>query len=228
MNNLANFITCVSLICGFASIIFSLENRISFASWAIILSVILDGIDGLAARANLTSTDFGKELDSLADIVSFGVAPAILCYVFMPLGGAYFVTNLVLFIYLVCSMIRLARYNIISKEKSADYFSGLPITVSGGIIALFVLVHLRHMMMPVKGIFLPLILVLSFLMASNIKYLKLSGLKQVVDSKKFKYFFAVMLIFLLIAPVDITFLLFAFYLAVVPSLSGKSLSNKCS
>ncbi len=226
MNNLANVITCVSLVCGFASIIFSIENRIFLAALAIILSVIFDGIDGLVARVNFAATDFGKELDSLADIVCFGVAPAVLCYVFMPLEGGFFVVDLALFTYLVCSMLRLAKYNIIPKEKSADCFFGLPITASGGIIAAFVLVHVLHMLMPAKGIFASLILVLSFLMVSNIKYLKLSGLRRAFSGKKFKYFIAVMIVFLIIAPIDIIFLLFAFYLAAVPSFSGKVLSNK--
>lgn len=228
MNNLANFITCVSLICGFMSIIFSLENRIAFASWAVILSVILDGIDGLVARANLSSSDFGKELDSLADIVSFGAAPAVLCYAFMPFGGAYFVAVLALFAYLVCSMLRLARYNVIPKEKKTEYFSGLPITASGGLIAAFILVHIRHLIVPVKGIFISLILVLSFLMVSNIKYFKLNGLKQIVDGKRLKYLLFIMLICLFIAPEDITFLFFAFYLAIAPSLAQKLLLNKNS
>lgn len=226
MNNLANLITCFSLICGFTSIIFSLENKIVFAAWAIILSVILDGVDGLVARANSVSTEFGKELDSLADIVSFGVAPAVLCYALMP-QGAYFVANLVLFIYLVCSMIRLARHNVIPKEKLADYFLGLPITVSGGIIAAFVLLHLKHLMIPVKWVFLSLILVLSFLMVSMIKYLNLSNLKRVTNIKKNKYFVIAILVGLIIAPENIIFSLFAFYVAGMPFLSGESLSNRC-
>lgn len=228
MNNLANFITCASLICGFVSIIFSLESRIFFASWAIILSVILDGIDGLAARVNSTSTDFGKEMDSLADIVSFGAAPAVLCYVFMPLGGVNFVMAIALFIYLVCGMIRLAKYNVTSEEKIADYFSGLPITACGGIIAAFVLVHVRHMIMPVTGIFVSLILVLSFLMVSSIKYLNLEGFRRIVDRKKFKYFFIIISICLIVAPEKITFFLFAVYLIIAPILAKKCLSNKSS
>ena len=228
MNNLANVITCVSLVCGLASIIFSIESRASFAAWAIIFSVILDGIDGLVARANFASSDFGKELDSLADIVCFGVAPAVLCYVFMPLPGGFFLITLALFAYLICCMLRLAKYNITAKKKSADYFLGLPVTASGGILAAFVLVHVQHLMMPSKGIFFSLILVLSFLMVSNIKYLNLRGLRQAFGDKKFKYIAAVMFVFLLFSPVDIIFLLFAFYLAVVPSFSGKVLSNKSS
>lgn len=226
MNNLANVITCFSFFCGFTSIIFSLENKIVFAAWAIILSVILDGVDGVIARVNSVSTEFGKELDSLADIVSFGVAPAILCYALMP-QGAYWAANLVLFIYLVCSMTRLAKYNVIPKEELADYFSGLPITVSGGIIAAFVLLYIKHLMIPTKWVFLSLILVLSFLMVSKIKYLKFFKLKRIAGIKKTKYFIIAILVGLIIAPEHIIFSLFAFYVAAVPALSDKCLTNRC-
>lgn len=225
MNNLANLITCLNLICGVASIIFSLESRVILASWAIIVSVILDGIDGRLARGNSVSNEFGKELDSMADLAAFGVAPVVLVYVFIS-GGAYFITALVLFTYMICSMLRLAKYNITPKGKLADYFYGLPITVSGGIIAAFVLVHLKQIMLPVKGIFLSLIFVLSLLMVSNIKYLNLAGLKRIVGGKIIKYLAAIIAIGLVIAPEYIIFLLFAVYLVVTPSLSGKSLSTK--
>ncbi len=225
MNNLANLFTCLNLLCGFASIIFSLENRVILAAWAIIVSVILDGIDGWLARGNSVANELGKELDSMADLVAFGVAPAVLGYVFIS-EGAYFVTTFVLFIYLTCSMFRLAKYNITPKGKLADYFYGLPITLSGGIIAAVVLVHLKHIFIPVKGIFLSLILVLSFLMASNIKYLNLSGLKRIIGEKKSIYFIITMLIGLIIVPEVIIFLLFAFYLTATPTFSKKALSHK--
>jgi len=83
MNYLANFLTGLSLLFGFLSIIFSLEGQFTCASWAIILSVISDGLDGQIARKNPLPSEFGKELDSLVDVVSFGIAPAILGYVFV-------------------------------------------------------------------------------------------------------------------------------------------------
>lgn len=83
MNLLANFLTGLSLIGGFAAIIYSLEGHFTFACWAIILSVIFDGLDGQIARKNPVPSEFGKELDSLVDVVSFGIAPLILGYVFV-------------------------------------------------------------------------------------------------------------------------------------------------
>ncbi len=82
-NFLANLLTGSSLLFGFVSIIFSLEGHFTFASWAIILSVVFDGVDGQVARKNPQPSAFGKELDSLVDVVSFGIAPSILGYVFI-------------------------------------------------------------------------------------------------------------------------------------------------
>jgi len=123
MNYLANFLTVLSLFFGFLSIIFSLESHFTFASWAIILSVIFDGLDGQVARKNPVPSEFGKELDSLADVVSFGIAPSILGYIFI-YRTFYFWATLALFIYLFCSVMRLAKYNITPKDKLADYFYG--------------------------------------------------------------------------------------------------------
>src|SRR3990167_5481174 len=105
MNLLANFLSILSLIFGFVSIIFSLESHFTFASWAIILSVIFDGLDGQIARLNPTLSEFGKQLDSLVDVVSFGVAPSVLGYIFV-YRNFYLGATLALFIYLFCSVMR--------------------------------------------------------------------------------------------------------------------------
>lgn len=178
MNYLANLLTVLSLTGGFVSIVFSLERHFTFASWAIILSVIFDGLDGQVARKNPVPSDFGKQLDSLVDVVSFGIAPAILGYIFV-YRQFYLLTTLTLFIYLLCSVTRLAKYNITPKEKLANYFSGLPTTASGGILASFILIYRRYTQSPPPhALFLLLVLMLSFLMISKIKYMNLDGLRQ--------------------------------------------------
>jgi len=184
---LANFITVLSLICGFASIIFSIEGHFTFASWAIILSVIFDGLDGQVARKNPVPSEFGKELDSLVDVVSFGIAPSMLGYIFV-YRTFYFWATLALFIYLFCSVMRLAKYNITPKEKLADYFYGLPTTVSGGILASFILIYrkgkdISPLPQSVPTIFLFMVLLLAFLMVSRVRYLNLDGLKQLFGKK---------------------------------------------
>lgn len=186
MNNLANFLTVLSLLFGFMSIIFSLEAHFTFASWAIILSVILDGLDGQVARRNPVPSDFGKELDSLVDVASFGIAPAILGYTFI-YSDFYASAAVALFVYLLCSVLRLARYNITPKEKMVNYFYGLPTTASGGILASFILIfrNKASIYLPryVPILFIFLVLLLAFLMVSRVRYLNLDGLKELFGKK---------------------------------------------
>jgi CDP-diacylglycerol--serine O-phosphatidyltransferase len=183
MNYLANLLTIASLVFGFVSIIFSLESHFTFASWAIIFSVIFDGLDGQIARKNPIPSEFGKELDSLVDVVSFGIAPSVLGYIFV-YKHFYFWATLALFVYLLCSVMRLAKFNIISKEETVNYFYGLPTTASGGIVASFILLYRKYTNLPPPFIFLLLVLVLAYLMVSKIKYLNLDGLKQQLSQNK--------------------------------------------
>jgi CDP-diacylglycerol--serine O-phosphatidyltransferase len=183
MNYLANLLTIASLVFGFVSIIFSLESHFTFASWAIIFSVIFDGLDGQIARKNPIPSEFGKELDSLVDVVSFGIAPSVLGYIFV-YKHFYFWATLALFIYLLSSVIRLAKFNITSKEETVNYFYGLPTTASGGIVASFILLYRKYTNLPPPFIFLLLVLVLAYLMVSKIKYLNLDGLKQQLSQNK--------------------------------------------
>lgn len=227
MNYLANFITYLSLACGFASIIFSFESRFIFAAWAIIISVILDGIDGQLAKANSVSIEFGKELDSLVDVVSFGAAPVVLGYVFVS-AGAYLMMVLFLFIYLACAVFRLAKYNITPKEKLSSYFYGLPTTAGAGVIASFILVCIKYIILPSRAIFALLFLILSFLMVSNIKYLNLDGLKQIIRGIKLIPLIIILLVCLVISFQDTIFLFFALYLLIAPFLPARYLSGKTS
>ena len=186
MNYLANSLTILSLVCGFVSIIFSLESHFTFASWAIVLSVILDGLDGQIARKNSTPSEFGKELDSLVDVVSFGIAPSVLSYTFI-YRSFHLWSTLALFFYLFCSVMRLAKYNITPKEKMVNYFYGLPTTVSGGVVASFILMYRKKEYLslprPVPFVFLIIVVILAILMVSRVKYLNLDGLKELIGKK---------------------------------------------
>jgi len=130
--HLANSITLMNLGCGILSIVFIIQGSPHMSVIFIFLAVIFDHFDGKVARKFNTESEFGKELDSLCDLVSFGVAPAMLIYQVslstMPHVG---LTLTVLFI--ICGAVRLARYNI----KDFDgMFCGLPITAAGFIMAL--------------------------------------------------------------------------------------------
>ncbi len=224
MNLLANSLTCLSLVFGFISIIFSLESHFTFASWAIILSVIFDGLDGQIARKNPTPSDFGKELDSLVDVISFGIAPSVLGYIFI-YRTFYFWATLALFIYLFCSVMRLAKYNITPTQKLVNYFYGLPTTVSGGILASFILIYRKgNDLSPlppfILTIFLFLVLVLAFLMVSRVRYLNLDGLKELFG-RKTKLTVLVLFILLMLAAYSrkagtAVFSLFLIYLLFSP------------
>ena len=186
MNLLANLLTMLSLVFGFLSIILSLEGQFTFASWAILLSVILDGLDGQIARRNPVPSDFGEELDSLVDVISFGIAPCILGYAFIYLDKQFYILATVcLFIYLVCAVFRLAKYNITPKETMKNFFYGLPITVSGGVLASFILIYRRYSLrLPPPRTFMLIVLILAALMVSRIKYINLQELKQVLAKSK--------------------------------------------
>lgn len=192
MNQLANLLTGLSLLCGFVSIIFSLESQFTFASWAIILSVIFDGLDGQLARKNPIPSEFGKELDSLVDVIAFGLAPSILGYIFV-YQKFHFWATLALFIYLVSSVIRLAKYNITPKAELSNYFYGLPTTISGGVLASFILIYRRYTQSPPPVIFLLLVLILAMLMVSKIRYMNLDVAKEVFKNSVIPLFIVVLI-----------------------------------
>lgn len=219
MNLLANFLTILSLVFGFISLIFSLENHFTFASWAIILSVIFDGLDGQIARRNPLPSEFGKELDSLVDVVSFGIAPSVLGYIFV-YRDFYLWATLALFIYLFCSVMRLAKYNITPKEALVNYFYGLPTTASGGFLASFILIYRKYTRLPPPFIFLLLVLLLAFLMVSRVKYLNLDGLKQTFGTKLL-LILAIGLISAIFFPEITIFALFLIYLLFSPFMVRK-------
>jgi len=179
MSQLANLLTTLSLFCGFSSVLLSLAGEFTFSAYAIILSVVLDGFDGQVARKTQASSEFGKELDSLVDVVSFGVAPVLLGSIFI-YRQFYLLAIAALFIYLLCAVIRLARYNIVTKDCQDNCFNGLPTTVSGGVLVSFVLVC-RHKEIAAQSVnlsFIILVLILASLMVSRIRYLNLDGLKR--------------------------------------------------
>lgn len=187
MQLLANFFSVLSLFCGFVSIIFSIESQFTFAAWAILSAVIFDGLDGQVARASGFPGEFGKELDSLIDVVSFGVAPAILGYIFI-YYEFHFLGIAGLFFYLFCGIMRLARYNITPKKDMVNCFIGLPTTMSGAFLASFILIfrksNFESTIWAVPEMFLGLVVILSLLMISHIRYLSLDGAKKILGKTK--------------------------------------------
>jgi CDP-diacylglycerol--serine O-phosphatidyltransferase len=156
-----NIITLSNLILGITSLWYTMGGMYKEAALAILLAMVFDGMDGRIARHLQVSSDFGKELDSLSDLVSFGVAPALLTYATVLKSIGYFGLVFAI-VFALCGAIRLARFNVMSIS---DYFIGVPITFAGPMMAIFVLLANR---LPV--VFYPIAMIgLSYLMVSNIK-----------------------------------------------------------
>jgi CDP-diacylglycerol--serine O-phosphatidyltransferase len=168
---LPNLITSGSLFAGFYSIAATYNGQFEKAAMAIIVGVVLDGLDGRVARMTRTTTRFGVEYDSLADLVSFGVAPAFLVY-----GWALSQFGrwgwLAAFLYLICGALRLARFNVQINTVEKGKFNGLPIPAAATFVASIILLFyylggsggFKHLAL------LLAIYVLAFLMVSTVKY----------------------------------------------------------
>lgn len=141
MRTLPSFFTLGNLLCGFLAVVNVIrgtqESMIS-ASWWIIIAAILDALDGKVARLMGTSSDFGIEFDSIADVVSFGLAPAALIFQYA-FAGAEKIGLVLSFCFLAAGAIRLARFNITATTGPKTYFTGMPIPAAAGIIASYVL-----------------------------------------------------------------------------------------
>lgn len=165
--SIPSLLTAANLLFGFlAIVIMSTEGNqgVKYAAILIIAGMILDGFDGRIARKLKAESEFGKELDSLADIVTFGVAPALIIY-HVSLINFGNVGLAIAASFPIFGAFRLARFNVSSK-KSTRFFTGLPITAAGGILATFSLYHLV-----LEDIFfLITTIALAFLMVSKAKY----------------------------------------------------------
>jgi CDP-diacylglycerol---serine O-phosphatidyltransferase len=158
----ANTITLLNIIFGTLSPIYTMHGYYSTAAVFIILAVVMDGLDGRVARRLDIISLLGKELDSLCDLVSFGVAPALLIYAQVLNHFVFSLGVVVAVLYIVCGAYRLARFNVLNIS---DYFVGVPITMAGAIVAV---VSLLAGWLPSSLIFAVLLL-LALMMISTFK-----------------------------------------------------------
>jgi CDP-diacylglycerol--serine O-phosphatidyltransferase len=162
--SIPNLFTIGNLSLGVVSIILAFNDQANSAALLVIIAMLLDGLDGRVARALNVQSEFGKELDSLSDVISFGVAPAFIMYqaAFQTINPA--VAWIVTAIFPICGALRLARFNVI--DGIPGYFIGLPIPAAGGVLATLALFeHELH-----YSLLLISTVALSFLMISNMKY----------------------------------------------------------
>ncbi len=178
-----NVLTAGNIFFGFLSIVNSTMGEFYKAALFIIVAAVMDGLDGKVARFTGSESRFGLEFDSLADVVSFGVAPAILLYLlyfepFSRIGVAFS------FLFLASGALRLARFNTMSKSVSSAYFSGLPIPAAAMAIAASVLLS-KRINSPVLGsppFYFLVTFTVSVLMVSNIRYFSFKKLGFFRDS----------------------------------------------
>lgn len=174
--------TIGNLFFGFWSIVSASTGNFIWAGWFIVISGVLDMLDGRIARLSRTGSRFGAELDSLVDLISFGMAPALLMY-FLEFAQAGRFAWVICFIYLVSVALRLARYNVSTPESdSSRWFTGLPSTAGGMALAVYYPFiqtpwGQANLTLINSQLFLVLLMLgLAALMVSNVRYPKLPGI----------------------------------------------------
>jgi CDP-diacylglycerol--serine O-phosphatidyltransferase len=214
---LPNFVTLLGLFSGFYSIVATLNGNYVIAAYATLIAFIFDGLDGKIARMLNASSEFGIQLDSLADLISFGVAPALLVYKWAlePYGRLGWMAA---FLFIACAALRLARFNVQSKRISNKFFIGLPSPAAAGVVVTSVL-FAKHFFGDPTAIEVPLwftfmIYILAFLMVSNVPYNSFKNIEY-FQKKPFNSLVAfVLLIFVLgLYPEVFLFLLATSYAA---------------
>jgi CDP-diacylglycerol--serine O-phosphatidyltransferase len=161
--------TVGNIFCGYLSVDHALKGSFATAAVLIFVAAFLDGLDGRVARMTGTTSAFGEQLDSLADVISFGVAPSFLVYRwglfdFERPGLA------VSFLFLVCGACRLARFNVQAHVVDKRFFVGLPIPAAAGTLAGLIWIFADSPTRGLQATFIPVTILLSFLMVSTFKY----------------------------------------------------------
>ena len=219
---LPNMLTLIGVCIGLTSIRFALDGRFEFAIVAIILAAIIDGLDGRIARLIKGTSKVGKELDSLTDMISFGVAPAFIMY-FWKLNTLGRFGWLVCLIYVICVALRLARFNVNSGQEPSwrdNFFEGVP-SPAGGILVLtpliFSMTNFKFITINYE-IVVPIFFILTSLLLIS-KFPSYSFKKIVIQRKTTIFLlFGIVLFFglLLIYPFNVIAISAIIYLAMLP------------
>ncbi len=219
---LPNMLTLIGVCIGLTSIRFALDGRFEFAIVAIILAAVIDGLDGRIARLIKGTSKVGKELDSLTDMISFGVAPAFIMY-FWKLNTLGRFGWLVCLIFVICVALRLARFNVNSGQEPSwrdNFFEGVP-SPAGGILVLTPLIFsmTNFEIIPINyDIVVPIFFIAtSFLLISKFPSY---SFKKIVIQRKTTIFllFGIVLFFglLLIYPFNVIAISAIVYLLILP------------
>ena len=179
---LPNTLTLCGMFMGFYSILASLKGLYVDASWAIIIAMVFDGLDGWVARLTHSTTRFGIELDSLSDLVAFGVAPAVMLFKWN-LASYGRIGWSAAFLFMACGALRLARYNVQMGSAESKSFTGMPIPGAATIVATMVIFYYEIWdIVPAKNIYILLLtFILAVLMVSTLRF---HGAKEIDFSKR--------------------------------------------
>lgn len=212
---LPNLLTTASLFSGFMGMLWAISGQFEQTAIAILVSCVFDGLDGKVARLTGTSSDFGIQYDSLADLVAFGVTPAIMVYQW-ELARFGHLGLMASFLLVACGALRLARFNVITNTTNKKFFLGLPIPAQACTVATF---YLFAQYLPADlNAYMPkfclgLVYVLSFLMVSRVRY---ASFKEygLIKAHPFSMMVTAILLFVLVAsqPKLLGFILFGGYI----------------
>ena len=219
---LPNMLTLIGVCIGLTSIRFALDGRFEFAVIAIILAAIIDGLDGRIARLIKGTSKVGKELDSLTDMISFGVAPAFIMY-FWSLNTLGRFGWLVCLIYVICVALRLARFNVNSSQEPSwkdNFFEGVPSPAGGILVLTPLIVSMSNLnLFEINyNIIVPLFFIITSLLLIS-KFPSYSFKKIVIQRKTTIFLlFGIVLFFglLLIYPFNVIAISAIIYLAMLP------------
>jgi CDP-diacylglycerol--serine O-phosphatidyltransferase len=167
---LPSMFTTAGLFAGFYALIASIQSHFEVAAWALIIAIIFDVLDGRVARLLQAESKFGGEYDSLCDMLSFGIAPAVLVYMWA-LTPLHKPGWLAAFLITACAALRLARFNTQQDSKDKRYFQGLPTPAVAAMIATSVLLYEDLNAEPNSWLWFIVSILLAYLMVSRVRFL---------------------------------------------------------
>jgi len=214
---LPNLLTTAALFMGFFAIVQAMNNNFDQSAAAIFVAMVLDGLDGRVARLTKTQSAFGAEYDSLADVISFGAAPALIVYEWT-LRGMGKLGWIAAFVYVAGAALRLARFNTLLEVADKRWFQGMPSPAAAALVAGFVFVMDDYGIDPdgVRWVALAVTLFAGLTMVSNFKFYSFKTI-NLRRSYPFLAIFLIVLFFALLSyqPATVLFAMFVVY-----SLSG--------
>ncbi|MEX2130317.1 MAG: CDP-diacylglycerol--serine O-phosphatidyltransferase [Pseudohongiellaceae bacterium] len=218
---LPNLLTLGALFAGFYAIIAGMTGNFNEAGWAILMAAIFDGLDGRVARLTGTQSAFGAQFDSLADMVSFGMAPALISFswALSSLGSAGWAAS---FVYISCAALRLARFNVQLGSVDKRFFVGLQSPLAAGLVTFVTWVGFKHELevTPLIAFLMAMLTVFAgLLMISNYKYFSFKEL-HFEGTVPYLVFILVMVLLVLIAqnPHEVLLLMCVVYAVSGPAI----------